>query len=350
MSGPPVQLGRAARRPPLGRGDVLDPPPRERPRLREADRGGRVGAGALARGAARRSTPRSAALTRVALQPSPSSGPPGPTPRRRCSPRREGEVEAVACATVYETVMAVQEGRDRPRRRADRELARGRRGRHARRARGRGGRRADRGRGGPPDPPLPDRRARRSSSPTIDARALPPPGHGAVRRASCASACPAPSSCPPPPPPRRCAPCGTPASRGPRSARGCPPSSTAARCSPSGSRTARQPDPLRLAGAGRRAGAAGRRPAPRPRSSSGASTTRRPGALVDVLSEFSGPRHQPHQDRVAPAAGAPRATTCSSPTSRATSDEPHVAEALEALGKRVETLRVLGSLSGRLRR
>ena len=56
----------------------------------------------------------------------------------------DGEVEAVPCATVHETVMAVQDGRDRPRRGADRELARGRRGGDARRARGRGRRRADR--------------------------------------------------------------------------------------------------------------------------------------------------------------------------------------------------------------
>ena len=36
MSGPPVQLARAARRPPLGRGPLVDPPPRERARVREA--------------------------------------------------------------------------------------------------------------------------------------------------------------------------------------------------------------------------------------------------------------------------------------------------------------------------
>ena len=59
-------------------------------------------------------------------------------------------------------------GRGRPRRRADRELARGQRGRHARHAGARGEPGADRGGGGAPDPPLRDRRASELSLATVE--------------------------------------------------------------------------------------------------------------------------------------------------------------------------------------
>ena len=51
----------------------------------------------------------------------------------------------------------------------------------------------------------------------------------------------------------------------------------------------------------------------------------RPGWLVRCLDEFARARHQPDEDRVAPAARAARAATCSSPTSRAREHEPPVA-------------------------
>ena len=81
----------------------------------------------------------------------------------------------------------------------------------------------------------------------------------------------------------------------------------------------------------------------RPRSCSGASTTRRPGALVDVLRRALGPRDQPHEDRVPPAAGAPgplhvlRGPRGPRPTSRTWRRRWRRSR------ERVETLRVLGS-------
>ena len=69
---------------------------------------------------------------------------------------------------------------DRPRRGADRELARGRGGRHAGRTGRPRGRRADRGRGGAPDPPQPDRPARDRAVRRAQG-ALHPPRHRPVR-------------------------------------------------------------------------------------------------------------------------------------------------------------------------
>ena len=54
-------------------------------------------------------------------------------------------------------------------------------------------------------------------------------------------------------------------------------------------------------------------------------------------------RGQPDPDRVAAAAPGPRAATCSSATSRARAEDPAVAEAIEALRGKAESVRILGS-------
>ena len=144
MSGPPVQLHRTARRPPLRRRDVLDPAPRERPRLREADRGGGVGAGAVpeeqqAVESALRSGQAAPTATEHAVALSVAFlGPAGTYTEEALLASAPGGGRARAAVHRLRDRDGRPGGRDRPRGRADRELARGRRGRHARRARGRG--------------------------------------------------------------------------------------------------------------------------------------------------------------------------------------------------------------------
>ena len=107
-------------------------------------------------------------------------GPGGPTRRRRCSPTRPGlELETVPLPTIYDTVMAVHEGRSTGAG-ADRELAGGLGQRHARRAGDGDRRRDDRRRGRPSHPPLPDRPHPARAGGHRDRR-LPPPGQRPVR-------------------------------------------------------------------------------------------------------------------------------------------------------------------------
>ena len=107
--------------------------------------------------------------------------------------------------TIYEAVMAVQDGDGRPRRRADRELARGRGDRHARRA---GAARPTDvrivGRGGAPDPPLPGGARASCDLDEVDAGGLAPAGHRPVRALPARAAAAARSASRRPPPPRRC--------------------------------------------------------------------------------------------------------------------------------------------------
>ena len=90
---------------------LLDPPPRPGARVREAGARGRVRARALARGAARRSRPRWPARPPATPDARRRTWvPPGPTARRRCAPPRPAGIEEVPYPTIYDTVMAVQEG------------------------------------------------------------------------------------------------------------------------------------------------------------------------------------------------------------------------------------------------
>ena len=307
-----------------GRGRLLDPPPRPGRRVRQAGRRGRVRARALAGGAgggrhrarARRPS-RGGCLMRVAFL-----GPAGHLHRGGAAGlgpdgRRGGALPhrlrdrhgRAGAAQVDRAVVPIENSLE------------GGVGATLDALAGEADRRADRGRGRAPDPPLPDRRAPARAG-RGRAGALAPPGHRAVRalparapagRRAVAAASTAEAV-------RDGAPRRT--SRGRRSGRACRPSSTAARCSPSGVED--RPDNLTrfvwLAPARRR----------------GASTPDGPrqdlGRLLGLQRRVARvrssracrvrrPRHQPHPDRVATAPRARSATTCSSPTSRASSDD-----------------------------
>ena len=231
MSGQQSSTHGAARRPPHRRGRLVDPPPRPGARLREA--------------AARRASrswscrPRSSEAIEAAMAGARRGAarlmrrrrtwvPPGPTARRRCARPRPPGVEEVPYPTIYDAVMAVQEGEvDRavvPIENAlegavsvtlDTLAARGRR-------------RAHRGRGRAPDPPL-RRRGAGARPRRGHARRVPSAGDRPVRGASCASGSPRRRAR------RRCLDRGRGAVRarrrragGRRSGRGWRPSSTAA--------------------------------------------------------------------------------------------------------------------------
>ena len=148
-----------------------------------------------------------------------------------------GEVAPEPRATVYETVMAVQEGEtDRAVVPIENSLEGGVAATLDALA-GEAERSADRGRGGPPDPPPPARRARARPRRAVRARALAPPGHRAVRALPARAAAPRRARGRHLHRRGRAHRSGTRASRGPRSAPGCPPSSTAAWCWPSAWRT-----------------------------------------------------------------------------------------------------------------
>ena len=221
--------------------------------------------------------------------------------------------------------MAVQDGERRPRRRADRERARGQRGGHARHARARGR----------PTCGSPPRSSTRSTTAWSRAGEL---SLSSVKRV--VSHPQATAQCARflrerlagrrardarPPPPMRCCRCATrPTTRASRSARGWPPSCTTAtsladeRRGPPGQR-----DALRLAR---------RRRTRRASPGADAKTSivfwgggdQSPGWLVDVLREFAGPRREPDADRVAAAADRARALhVLRGPRGRAP-DEPAV--------------------------
>ena len=227
--------------------------------------------------------------------------------------------------------MAVQEGDGRPRRRADRELARGLRGRHARRAGRRGRRRADRRRGRPPDPPLPGRArgavalddvervvshpqataqcARFLRERLPDAERVSAPSTAEAVRTVCRVRRAAGGA--------RLAP-GRRALRLRRARRG--------RRGPP-----RQRDPLRLARAARTRSAS---PATPPKTSVvfWGFNDESPGALVDVLARVRRPRDQPDEDRVA-AAAAGLGHYMFFADLEGARREPPVGEALEALAR-----------------
>src|SRR5207248_5899643 len=91
----------------------LDPPPRAGPRVREAHQRGPVRAGALARGAGgdrHRARDPGRAAGRAARLRVAFLGPAGTFTEEALRASAPGPVEEVPYATVYETVMAVQEG------------------------------------------------------------------------------------------------------------------------------------------------------------------------------------------------------------------------------------------------
>ena len=102
---------------------------------------------------------------------------------------------------------------------------------------------------------------------------------------------------------------------------------------PRGTRPIGRLPPLRAA-----AGRSGR-----PRSSSGAPGAEQSRLARALPGRVRAPRHQPDEDRVAPAARQPRAATCSSPTSAARPQETAVAEAIAGVRALCEQVRVLGS-------
>ena len=213
--------------------------------------------------------------------------------------------------------MAVQDGDGRPRRRADRERARGRRGRRrSTRSPREADRRADRRRGRAPDPPLPGRGGRAVAVDDVDAGGLPPAGDRPVR------ALPARA------PARRRA-----RDRALHRRRGAVRGRDGDAGVALGSRLAAElygcrvlaenvedhPDNVTrfvwLAPAGE---------AERARAGDAKTSIvfwgggdQSPGWLVEVLRRVRGPRREPDPDRVAAAPDAGSATTCSSPTSRA---------------------------------
>ena len=142
--GPPVDLDRPARRHPLGRRAVLDPPPRPGAAVRQA--GPRRAAassssrprrtrrsGWRSRATASRGQPQSGrrAAMRVGY-----FGPEGTFTQEALIGRdaRGAELEPVPLPTIYDTVMAVHDGARRAGAGADRELARGLGQRDSRRA------------------------------------------------------------------------------------------------------------------------------------------------------------------------------------------------------------------------
>ena len=216
--------------------------------------------------------------------------------------------------------MAVQDGDGRPRDRADRELARGRRGRDARRARRRGRRRAHRGEVVHPIHHCVIAARERSLS-RRDARGLASAGDRPVR-----------------PLPARAAPGAEQRDRALDRGRGAVGGATAERVGRA--RLAPRRRALRLPRAGReRRGPPGQRrpassgspaPARRPSRAADAKTSivfwgvgdESPGWLVDVLARARRPRGEPHPDRVAAAAGAARALHVLRRSRRARRREP----------------------------
>ena len=208
MSGPPVEHDGAARRPPHRRGGLVDPPPRPGARLREAGARGRVGARAVARGAAGHR----GRDGRRARRPRADAGrlprPAGTYSEEALRASAPAGVEEVPYPTIYEAVMAVQDGDvDRavvPIENAlegavavtlDTLALRGRP-------------RAHRGRGGPPDPPL-RRGGARARAGRRHARGLPSPGHRPVRALPARAAAARRAGASRPPRPTRCCPSAT---------------------------------------------------------------------------------------------------------------------------------------------
>ena len=281
-------------------------------------------------------------------------GPPGTfTEEALLAPAAAGRRARPARRRSHDVVLAVQDGERRARRRADRERARGVGRRDARRAR------AD-----APDVAivgevvLPDLATRSIARDGAGARRRSRPSCRTRRRsrsarASCARELP-----------RRAR-----DGRGRRPPRRCARPSSARRAV-GGDRHAARRRALRRDGAARgrsrtsratRRASSGSRARRRPRPAAGAAAARRRSCSAGAGDDAPGlaralpvgvrvPRREPDEDRVAAADASASATTCSSSTARARTATSAVAEAVDGLRAHCDEVRVLGLVSGGVRR